>query len=140
MINVYTDGSCNVQQRIGGWAVVSASFIESGSKSPTTNNEMELYSILKAMELGETYGYDLINTYSDSQYAISTLTEWAYNWEKNGWTKKGGIKNKELIQKIFYKLKDNPKVRLHKVKAHDGNEMNEKADRLAKESYVGLLK
>ena len=139
-ISIYTDGSCNVQQKVGGWAIVSVLFSVSGNKKGTTNNEMELYSILKAIEYGQMYGYEEIHIYSDSQYAIGSLTEWAYNWDKNGWKKKGGIKNKEIIKEIFYILKDNPHIHLHKVKAHNGDEMNERADELARIKCLELVR
>lgn len=139
-IHIYTDGSCNVSRRVGGWAIVSEEWTAQGNKQDTTNNEMELYAILKAVHYSEYYGYDEVHIYTDSQYAYKTLTEWAYNWETNGWTKKGGrIRNLELIKAIFETVHYNPKYVFHKVKAHNGNIMNEKADKLAKASYEGLV-
>lgn len=139
-IDIYTDGSCNVSQRVGGWAIVSDEWTASGNKYDTTNNEMELYAILKAIHYSQYYGYDEVHIYTDSQYAYLTLTEWAYKWESNGWRKKGGvIRNIELIQSIFRIVKDNDVYVFHKVKAHSGVVMNEKADRLAKVSYQELI-
>lgn len=139
-IDIYTDGSCNVSQRIGGWAIVSKEWSASGNKTDTTNNEMELYAILKAIHYSQYYGYGKVHIYTDSQYAFMTLTEWAYKWERNGWQKKGGrIRNLDLIKDIFKEVGNNPKYVFHKVKAHDGNVMNEKADRLAKVSYQELI-
>ena len=42
--------------------------------------------------------------------------------------------NEKLREKYveFKKVKNNPKVSFHKVKAHSGNKMNERADKLAK--------
>ena len=139
-IHIYTDGSCNVSQRVGGWAIVSEEWTANGNKQDTTNNEMELYAILKAIHYSKYHGYDEVHIYTDSDYAYKTLTLWAYNWEANNWTKKGGrIRNLDLIKEIFKEVKCNPKYVFHKVKAHDGVVMNEKADRLAKVSYQELI-
>ena len=132
-LHVYTDGSCNVSERIGGWAIVSKEFTASGRKQDTTNNEMELYAILKAIEHGQAGNYSKVHIYTDSEYALKTLTEWAYKWESKGWKKKGGvIRNLELIKEIFSVVKDNDRFVFHKVKAHDGVKYNEQADKLAK--------
>lgn len=134
MIHVYTDGACTVGAN-GGWACVSTdeSIVLSGGEKNTTNNRMEIMAIFKALEYCYKNKVDDIHIYSDSQYCISTFTQWAYNWEKNNWVKKGGIKNLELIQLTFYLIqaigKDN--VTFHKVKGHSNNVYNDKADKLA---------
>jgi len=137
-LKIWTDGSCIVQEKIGGWAIVSDNFEESGSKIETTNNEMELFAIYKAVQ---KYGeYDSIIIYSDSQYAVKTLTEWAYKWKENGWRKKGGIKNLQLIKDIFDIVENNDKIIIKHVKGHDGNIMNEQADHLARSAAQAILK
>lgn len=136
-LKVWTDGSCIVQQKVGGWAIVSKDFQESGPVIGTTNNEMELYAIYKAVK---KYGeYDSIEVYSDSQYAINTLTNWAYTWKANGWKKKGGIKNLQLIQLIFEIVENNDDIHFHYVRGHNGDEMNEEADKLAKAAARSAL-
>lgn len=130
-IAIYTDGSCIVQEKVGGWSIVSKDFEESGPMIGTTNNEMELYAIYKAVR---KYGeYDSITIYSDSQYAVNTLTTWAYKWKANGWRKKGGIKNLQLIQMIFEIVENNDAIKFVHVKGHNGDPMNELADKLARE-------
>ena len=131
-IKIYTDGSCIVQEKVGGWAIVSEDFEEARPMIGTTNNEMELFAIYKAVcKYGE---YDSIIICSDSQYAINTLTNWAYKWKANGWRKKGGkIKNLQLIQMIFEIVENNPNIKFVHVKGHNGDPMNERADKLAKE-------
>ena len=131
-IKIYTDGSCIQSTGVGGWATVSMQETMCGCKTHTTNNEMELLGIYYALILSEDY--EKIHIYTDSEYAYMTLTRWAYDWETRGWRKRssGQIKNLELIQEIFKKVKNNPKVSFHKVKAHSGNKMNERADKLAK--------
>ena len=131
-ITIYTDGSCIVQDKVGGWSIVSEDFEESGPMIGTTNNEMELYAIYKAVS---KYGeYDSIIIYSDSQYSVNTLTNWAYSWKAKGWKKKGGIKNLQLIQMIFGIVENNDNITIKHIKGHNGNAMNERADKLAKEA------
>lgn len=131
-IKVYTDGSCIQSTGMGGWAITSYQITQCGMKRHTTNNEMELTGVYYATLL--IYEYDTVHIYTDSQYVYKTFTDWAYTWEENGWKKKssGQIKNLDLIRKIHELTKDNPNIIFHKVKAHDGNEWNERADKLAK--------
>ena len=131
-IKVYTDGSCITHTGIGGWAIASYQITQCGMKRHTTNNEMELTAVHYATLLSEEY--DIVHIYTDSQYVYKTFTEWAYVWENQGWKKKssGQIKNLELIQIIHSITKNNPNIVFHKVKAHDGDEWNERADKLAK--------
>lgn len=136
-IEIWTDGSCIVQEKAGGWSIVSKDFQESGPMIHTTNNEMELFAIYKAVK---KYGeYDSIIIYSDSQYAINTLTNWAYKWKANGWRKKGGIKNLQLIQMIFEIVENNDAIKFIHVKGHNGNPMNELADKLARQEANKVL-
>ena len=137
-IHIYTDGSCNISKKVGGWAVCCHDWVLMGNKRNTTNNEMELYAIF--MGIKHTMDYDTVHIYSDSEYALKCLTLWCYDWEANGWKKRGGkIRNLELIKQIFPIVKYNPRYVFHKVEAHSGNVWNNKADKFAKESYQELL-
>lgn len=131
-IKVYTDGSCIQSTGIGGWAIASYQTVQCGMKRHTTNNEMELTAAYHAALL--VHDYELVDIYTDSQYVYNTFTDWAYEWERNGWTKKssGPIRNLQLIQRVYVLTKDNPMVRFHKVKAHSGDKWNDYADKLAK--------
>ena len=73
--------------------------------------------------------------YTDSHYVKKGITEWITKWQKNGYqtaTKKP-IKNQEL-----WKLLDIEQAKLiiewKYVKAHNGDEMNEKVDKIAREA------
>ena len=73
-----------------------------------------------------------INIFSDSNLCVQTLNSWAYNWEKRGWTKKGGeIANLELVKELFALYKAHPKVKVQWIKAHNGWLWNEYADSLS---------
>jgi len=137
IIKIYCDGACKGNPGKSG----SGLSIYSGAKLPTllygeynergTNNTAELNALYKALLLASKAQNAII--YSDSKYSIDCITKWAYNWKKNGWTKKGGdIKNLEIIQlshNLYEEIKHTTKIEY--VKAHTGIEGNELADRMA---------
>ena len=138
-IHVYTDGICNMQKRIGGWAVVSEDFTYNGCHEAENGIDMELYSVWKAMEY--THDYDRVHIYTDSQEVVDIFTSKSYMWEQDDWKwyydngKERTIHNLEMIKKIFYEMSTNPKYVFHKVRGHNGVELNEEADKYAKKSY-----
>lgn len=43
--------------------------------------------------------------YSDSKYAINSVTEWAVKWQQNGWRTAGGpVKNQDLVQAVLARV------------------------------------
>ena len=140
----YTDGACSkngTAQAIGGFGVVEIDNDDNliwqfqDSKSPTTNNEMELMAILTALKHiaskieNNTFLKPVI--YSDSAYCVNLINSWMYNWEKNGWKrpKNQEVKNLEIIKQI-YELAHLADIR--KVSGHSGVKWNEYVDKLAK--------
>ena len=132
----YTDGACSgngYAHSSGGWGVVEVDnndniiWQDQGKKSPTTNNEMELTAILKALEhIGETQ-FVLPTIYTDSAYCANLINNWMYNWARNNWKKSDNqtIKNLEIIQQI-YQLANRADIK--KVSGHSGVKWNEYAD------------
>ena len=65
------------------------------------------------------------------------LTQWAYNWRKNGWKTAGGkpVHNRELVDYVLTLLETRHRsgqpVQLEYVKGHSGDEGNNGADGLA---------
>lgn len=150
MVTVYTDGACQgngKKENSGGFGVVvineKQEIIEQYSKlcSNTTNNREELKAILYALiKYGtqETAAWELHPqtppiVYSDSAYAVNTLTNWMFSWEKNNWKKadKQTPENLDLIQAYFELYQKGYRIDLRKVKGHAGNKWNEMADALA---------
>ena len=136
---IYTDGACSANgtdHSSGGYAVVvftdDNKYICSHSKhcDGTSNNREELKAILFTLL---KYGHLNPIVYSDSAYAINTLTTWMFNWESNGWIKADGRKpeNLDLIQPFFKYWQKGFRIQLKKVKGHSGNLGNEMADKLA---------
>lgn len=136
-VDIFVDGACIVQKRIGGWAIVSTdgTIERFGNQTNTTNNEMELVSVLEAIKSCKEKYQEEVRIHSDSEYVINTMTKWASQWEANNWKKNNGkqIKNLTLIKEIFQFVKTY-NITFIKVKAHDGDIYNERVDKLAKKA------
>jgi ribonuclease HI len=140
-LTIYTDGSCVDQ--IGGFGcviVVSDTIIPISGKVPsypTTNQVAELYAIYSAISYSLSRYKNLvldkeIVIYTDSKYSIGCLTQWHYNWNRNGWINSKGqpVSNKNLIQNIL-QISTGLDIKYNHVKAHNGDKYNEWADTLA---------
>jgi ribonuclease HI len=140
-VKIFTDGGCepNPGEAGSGVAVYRDNKVVElwyGLYNPTgTNNTAELNALHQGLLIaqGEIAAGKTAAVFSDSQYSIQCVTQWAVGWEKAGWTKKGGeIKNLELIKDIYalhQTLKD--KVQVLHVNGHVGLQGNELADRMS---------
>ena len=132
---VFTDGSSSPNPGPGGWGFVWAEGGEVraeryGRDEQTTNNRMELTALIEAYKLLPEDA--AVSVITDSQLCVNTITKWAPNWERKGWTKKGGpIKNLELVQELLALFRAHPHCPLEWIAAHSGNRWNEYADSLA---------
>lgn len=136
----YTDGACSGNPGPGGWCYVELDPCEegyktkcvTGNKALTTNGEMELMAAYMAMVHSMKEGYRNISIYSDSKYVVDAIEKgWLRGWTKNGWKTAGGkeVKNRaiwEKVHKLTTEMRIN--VRMHLVKGHDGNALNELAN------------
>jgi len=134
IIIIYTDGACSGNPGKGGWgAVLKCGKHEKeiyGSSEETTNNKMELQAVIEALKcLKEKCEVEI---YTDSVYVKNGITDWIKNWKLNGWknSQKKPVKNIELWKNLDAEVSKH-KIEWFWVKGHDGNEMNEKADKLA---------
>ena len=147
----YTDGACSGNPGPGGYAVVSLeenelvySYVEDFPN--TTNNRMELMAILHVIKLAAEDRENDYLVYSDSAYAINSITNWIYGWARNGWmnSKKKQVENIDLMQEIYQYVEFSmPNFKLEKVHGHDDLLGNELADSLAsknKQKYLNLIK
>ena len=144
-IQIYTDGACSRNPGPGGYAfVILVPGMEdirfSGYKGKSTNNEMELYAIVRAINYLknniEVKESDSVKLFSDSAYCVNPLNQgWLLSWAKFGWVSKQGaeIKNKQLWQNLYMLLGTlKCKISFVKVKGHAGNKYNEMVDLQAK--------
>ncbi|MCD8117768.1 MAG: ribonuclease HI [Oscillospiraceae bacterium] len=132
-VTIYTDGACSGNPGPGGWAaILQYKGMEkelSGGERNTTNNRMELTAVIRGLEaLKEPCA---VTVYTDSQYISRAIGEgWLAKWKKNGFTKKGGLKNDELWRELDSLLQRHT-VTLQWVKGHAENDLNNRCDRLA---------
>ena len=142
MYEIYTDGSCLGNPGRGGWGVVGEDFKLSAGQSDTTNNQMEMTAILKALEECLKRDIQEVCIFTDSQYVKNGISSWIINWKRNDWVTSTGtpVKNKELwiaIDEVRNKLK---LVNWKWVKAHNGDPKNEEVDQLAYKAAGGIVK
>ena len=142
-VQIYTDGACSGNPGPGGWgAILIYGDIKkelSGGEAATTNNRMELISVISALTtLREPCEVEL---YTDSQYVVNTVNlGWLDSWKNRGWTRKGGdVKNLDLWVKLV-PLLETHKVRFIWVKGHAENEYNNRCDELAVAARVEGLR
>ena len=130
-MNIYTDGACHSSTKIGGIGVVftkNNQIIYKFNKKfiDTTNNRMEILAIIYALH-AISKPIDIINIYSDSQYAIGCITK--------NWTRKKNTDLWQLFDKVYSKAKTLcPNIQFNWVKGHDINEFNNISDKLAVEA------
>ncbi len=135
---IYTDGACEDNPGPGGYAALIMQDGEvldkiKGSRKDTTNNRMELRAVIEGVKyLDEN---SRVKIYSDSQYVHQGLQNWLDTWKQNGWqtANNEAVKNQDLWQQLD-ELRDKYELEIIKVKAHNDNQLNEKADKLAKEA------
>jgi len=137
MITIYTDGAAKGNPGPGGFGAVLISGkhrkeISQGFKH-TTNNRMELLSVIIALEALKTEGQD-VTIYSDSQYVVYAVEKgWVFGWEKKDFKKK---KNPDLWKR-FLKVYRKHKVKFVWVRGHADNAMNNYCDMLAVSAAAG---
>lgn len=131
----HTDGSASPNPGPGGYAVVEDSKpVALGSEDgDTTNIRMEGMALIAAMKLADGAPCQI---HTDSEFWINVITKWAPGWEAKGWTKKGGIKNLDLVQEA-YGLYGQSQVDLIWVRGHNGDVDNELADEWANKAREG---
>ena len=133
-VEIYTDGACKGNPGPGGWGVVmryrNKEKVLFGGEVETTNNRMELMAVIQALEaLTRPVPVRII---TDSQYVKKGITEWIYNWKRNGWrtAARQPVKNTDLWQRLDSLVAAND-VEWRWVKGHSGHPENERADTLA---------
>ncbi len=138
----YTDGACSGNPGPGGWGVLllakdGEQIVKertlNGGEPETTNNRMELLAAINALEILDRPS--TLTVVTDSAYVKDGITKWIHGWKRNGWTKKGGLKNAELWQRLDA-AQARHKVSWEWIKGHAGHPENERADELAREGMA----
>jgi len=130
-VTIYTDGAAKGNPGNGGYGAVMLSGKHRKELSEgfqmTTNNRMELLSVIVALEQLKN-NETIVEVYSDSKYVVDSVEKgWVFNWEKKGFVKKKNID----LWKRFLKIYRKHQVTFHWVKGHAGDPLNERCDQLA---------
>ncbi len=141
-VAIWTDGACSGNPGPGGWGVVltfgDTTRELSGGEPHTTNNRMELSAAIAALEaLKRPCAIDL---HTDSQYLRQGITQWLQGWKRNGWktADRKPVKNDDLWRRLDDAASQHD-IDWRWVKGHAGEEMNERADELARHGMKPFL-
>ena len=135
-VTIYTDGACSGNPGPGGWgALMQFGGNErelTGGEPDTTNNRMEMFAAIAALEALKRPCNVALHT--DSTYLRDGITKWIVNWKRNGWrtAAKKPVKNVDLWQRLDEAIKRH-EIAWHWVKGHSGDAGNEAADALARQ-------
>ena len=99
-------------------------------QNDTTNNQMELTAVIKALDFFSESTE--IEIFTDSKYVMDGITEYIKKWKVNGWktASKKPVKNSDLWKQLDA-LNAQHSVRWNWVKGHSGHRENDIADELA---------
>ncbi|MBO5386622.1 MAG: ribonuclease HI [Lachnospiraceae bacterium] len=140
-IKIYTDGACKGNPGPGGWACILSTVLtdgrvyeikKSGGYRLTTNNRMEIASIIFALSSLNGTGHN-VEVISDSKYVCDAFNQhWIDNWRKNGWKKASGkLPNEDMWRTLWNLVTMQNNVKFTWIKGHSGHPYNEECDRLA---------
>lgn len=130
-VNIYTDGSALGNPGPGGYGIVLMAGnhykeVKEGYRH-TTNNRMELLSVIVALEMLKKPGYK-VRIFSDSKYVVDSVEKkWVFGWVKKNFK---GKKNADLWKR-FLAIYPKHHIEFVWVKGHAGNKYNEICDQLA---------
>ncbi len=135
---LYTDGGCRGNGKKKNLGAIGGVLFhpKSGSKKEyfeafpqTTNNRMEILSIIKGLKLLKEPCE--VEVYSDSAYVVNAINKgWLRNWKRKNWIRKPDpLKNVDLWKELDQLISIH-KVTFNKVKGHADDEYNNRADYL----------
>jgi ribonuclease HI len=137
MITIFTDGSSRGNPGPGGYGII----MESGQHRKelymgfrkTTNNRMELMSVIVALESLKRHGEQVV-VYSDSKYVVDAVEKgWVFGWERVGFK---GKKNADLWKR-FLEIYPKHNVKFKWIRGHNNHPENERCDELAVAAALG---
>ena len=109
-----------------------------GGAALTTNNRMELTAAIEALGSLKRPCEAILHT--DSQYLRGGVTGWIDGWERNGWrtASKKPVKNEDLWRSLAAAAERHT-IEWRWVKGHADDELNVRADKLAREGMAPYL-
>ena len=132
IIEIYSDGACSGNPGPGGWAYIMRwkgyEKKDSGCEKHTTNNRMELLSVINALRAVKR-PVDKILIYTDSQYVSRGINEWLLGWKQRNFA---NVKNPDLWHELSDLLANKcSNYEAIWVKGHAGHAENEAVDKMA---------
>jgi ribonuclease HI len=139
-IVIYTDGGCDPNPGLGGWAALIMIGDQkkeiSGADKKTTNNRMELTAAIEALRSVSEPAR--IKIYTDSQYLQRGIEEWMPGWLRKNWRGSSGpVLNQDLWKELLEAIKPH-QVSWQWVKGHAGNVYNTRVDLLVHQARKTL--
>ena len=137
LVEIWTDGGCKPNPGPGGWGAIlryrGAERELSGGESLTTNNRMELTAAAEALEALTRPCQVVLHT--DSEYVRNGITRWHEGWVRRNWRNAAGdpVANMDLWRRLL-EAAARHEIEWRWIRGHAGDEMNERADRLATEA------
>jgi ribonuclease HI len=136
-IHIYTDGAARGNPGPGGYGIVMISGNHRKELSEgfrfTTNNRMELLSVVVALEMLKNDGSEVV-VFSDSKYVVDAVEKkWVLGWEKKNFS---GKKNADLWMRFLLVYRKHH-VHFKWVKGHASNKENNLCDELAVAASFG---
>jgi ribonuclease HI len=134
-VTAYTDGACLGNPGPGGYAAILLCGNKRreivGGRRLTTNNRMEIFAALAALEALKWPCR--VKVHSDSRYLVDAVTKgWAQRWRDNGWMRnaKEEAVNADLWERLLV-ICEKHEVEFVWVQGHAGHPENERCDQLS---------
>jgi ribonuclease HI len=141
-ITIYTDGACDPNPGIGGWAAIliyGKTHKEiTGGERESTNNRMEMTAVIEALRLLKEPC--TVTIFTDSEYVKNAFTQgWLDNWVRRGWktADRKPVKNQDLWQTLL-ELTGQHKLHWKWVKGHADDPLNNRCDELAVQARLKI--
>lgn len=148
-IEIYTDGSCHIDHRVGVWVSLikcgEERHILTGNEKNTTHQRMELTAIIKALQFLKERQLTLNQIYilTDSQFVIGLQARMEKLKRSDYISAKGKLNANADLIKNFYQCLTSLNIKFFKVKAHsrdrDGHEINREVDMLCRKEMRALV-
>jgi len=135
IVEIFTDGACSGNPGPGGYGAILKYGTRikeiTGCEKNTTNNRMELMSVIEALR--QLKKPCRVKVTSDSSYVVKGMKEWIPGWIKRNWvnSKKEPVLNRDLWEQLIA-LSAPHEIEWIWIKGHNGHWENERCDELAR--------
>lgn len=145
-IVVYTDGSATTADKPGGWAFVMVIdgqkvLEKSGAMENASNNDAEMEAAIQG--LGAALSHRLNNPFlirgTDPDVTLCSDSQLILGWADGTYRFKQQEPHKQAKYQSLLRLVKTLKVKTKWVKGHNGDEYNERCDKLANEARLSIV-